>query len=181
MRLVGTLALKQNDSGNFSSDLSALKSKTDGKWDEVHAERTRLGADQVTVVGNYPGGSVAGIGYIGATASSAFTVVKRSMFSQYTFTHELGHNIGLQHSDGYVNSTGAFRTIMAYGSVPRILRYSSSTLTYKSYATGNSSHNSAAILNANGKMTASLVATKITTNPSTDIPISTNPNPSCSN
>lgn len=172
VRLVGTLALTQNETGNWSSDLSALSSKTDGKWDAVHAERTRLGADQVTVVGEFPGSSVAGIGYIKAGSGTAFTVVKRSAFSQYTFSHELGHNVGLQHSDGYVNSSAGFRTIMAYGSVPRILRYSNPSIAYKSSATGSSASNSASILNANGKTTANLVATKVA-DTVTEIPVVT--------
>lgn len=157
VRLVGTLALTQNESSNFSSDLSALKSKTDGKWDSVHSARTRLGADQVTVVGNYSGSSTAGIGYIGSSLSTAFTIVKRSAFSQYTFSHELGHNIGLYHSDGYVNSAGRFRTIMAYGSYTRIRRFSNPRITYNGYRTGDSDQNSAYKLNLRGKTIAALV------------------------
>lgn len=161
VRLVGTLALRQNESTNYSRDLGALKSKTDGKWDEVHAERARLGADQVTVIGNYPGTSVAGIGYVQSSVTTAFTIVKRSAFPNYTFSHELGHNIGLHHEDGYVNSAGKFRTIMAYGSYPRIIRFSNPLLRYQSYVAGTSSHNSASILNVYGKKTAALVATQV--------------------
>src|SRR5690606_18946445 len=47
VRLVGTLEVKQNDRGNFSQDLDLLKGNGDGRWDEVHRERKRLGADQV--------------------------------------------------------------------------------------------------------------------------------------
>jgi hypothetical protein len=147
VRLVGTLELRQNETGAWSSDLSSLKGKYDGRWDEVHLRRTALGADQVSVVGYYSGSSTAGIGYIGSTFSSAFTIVKSSAFSQYTFSHELGHNLGLQHSDGYVNSAGRFRTIIAYGSYPRIRRYSNPNLTYNGYRTGDYSHNEAKIIN----------------------------------
>jgi hypothetical protein len=160
VRLVGIMALRQNES-DFSGDLSLLRSNGDGKWDEVHAERARLGADQVSVVAVYPNNGVAGIGYIKANAASAFTITKVGGFSQFSFTHELGHNVGLQHSDGMVNSSGSFRTIMAYGSVPRILRFSNPKLSYNNYATGDSSHNSAAILNAYGNTTANLVAPKV--------------------
>jgi hypothetical protein len=147
VRLVGTMELRQNETGYWSSDLSYLKGKTDGRWDEIHTRRSTLGADQVSVVGYYSGSSTAGIGYINASYSSAFTIVKSSAFSQYTFSHELGHNLGLQHSDGYVNATGRFRTIIAYGSYPRIRRYSNPNLTYNGYRTGDSSHNEASIVN----------------------------------
>jgi hypothetical protein len=154
VRLAGTLETRQNETGNFSTDLSRLKGKTDGQWDEVHAKRKAIGADQVTLVGVYAGQSTAGIGYIKATASSAFTVVKYTAFTIYTFSHELGHNIGLQHSDGYVNSTARFRTIMAYGSVPRVLRFSNPSLPYLGFKAGSTSQNSSAKLNLYGGTTA---------------------------
>lgn len=158
VRLVGTLEVRQNESSDFSADLTALRSKTDGKWDEVHAERERLGADQVSLIGAYAGNSsVAGIGYVNASAASAFTITKSNQFIQYTFTHELGHNIGLNHSDGLENSSGRFRTIMAYGSYSRIRRFSNPSLAYNGYSTGDSSRNSSRILNANGSRTASLL------------------------
>lgn len=161
VRLVGVMAMSQNESGDFSSDLGKLQGKTDGKWDSVHAERTRLGADQVTLVGSYPNNSVAGIGYIKSSASTAFAIAKVSAFSAYTFTHELGHNIGLQHSDGYVNSSGGFRTVMAYGSYPRIRRFSNPSLTYNGYKTGDSDQNSSSKLNNYGGSTSALLAMKV--------------------
>jgi hypothetical protein len=159
-RLVGMMELKQNES-SYNSDLTALKSKTDGKWDEVHAERARLGADQVTVIGAYAnGGSVYGIGYTNSTAASAFTIVKSAAFGMYTVSHELGHNFGLQHSDGLQSSAGKFRTIIAYGQYPRIRRYSNPSLPYNGFATGDSSHNEASILNKNAAKMSNLVASK---------------------
>ena len=161
VRLVGTKEMTQNDTNNFSSDLSSLRGKSDGRWDSVHAERTRVGADQVTLIGVYSGNGTAGIGYIKAGYSSAFTVVKYSSFGSYSFTHELGHNVGLNHSDGYVNSGGRFRTVMAYGSYPRIRRFSNPSITYNSYRTGDSNQNSASILNSYGGGLAKLVAVRV--------------------
>lgn len=146
VRLVGTIEVKQAETSSFSKDLTALKSTSGGRWDEVHSLRKSLGADQVTMIADYPNSSTAGIGTISATRSTAFTVVKRTTFGQYTFSHELGHNIGLRHEDGYQNSSGRFRTIMAYGSYSRIRRFSNPDQTYGGYRTGTSSHNSVAIL-----------------------------------
>jgi len=158
VRLVGTLALTQNETSNFSGDLAALRSTSDGKWDQVHSERNRLGADQVTLVGAYSSNSSTnGIGYIGATRSSAFSIVRVSSFSQFTPAHELGHNLGLNHSDGLQSTAGRFRTIMAYGSYPRIRRFSNPALRYNGYATGTSSKNSARIVNRNAARVAGLV------------------------
>lgn len=159
VRLVGILKLTQNETSNFSTDLGALRSKTDGKWDAVHAERARLGADQVTLIGGYTANSsVAGIGYINAAAASAFTIVKSTTFGQYTFSHELGHNIGLNHSDGMENTSGRFRTVMAYGTYKRVKRFSNPSLPYNGYATGTSSKDSAKILRSNIGRTANLLA-----------------------
>ncbi len=170
VRLVGVMAVAQNETGNWSSDLSALSSKTDSRWNEVHAERARLGADQVSLVAVYSGSSTAGIGYIKSTASTAFSITKLSAFKNFSFTHELGHNVGLQHSDGYVNSSGSFRTIMAYGTVTRIARFSNPSIPYRGYATGSSSQNSASILNKNGATTAGLLASLVPVT-TTDVPV----------
>lgn len=170
LRLVGTMALTQSEY-SFSSDLSALKSTSDGKWDAVHAERKRVGADLVSLVAYYPNSSTAGIGYVGSTYSSGFSITKTTAFKQYSFTHELGHNIGLNHSDGYQNSSGKFRTIMAYGSYTRISRFSNPSIDYNSYATGTVSNNSAKILNANGAKVANF-STSVT---QSETPINSDP------
>ncbi len=163
VRLVGMMEVRQNETGNWSSDLAYLRKKTDGRWNEVHAERARLGADQVTMVATYPNsGSTQGIGYIKAGASTAFAVVRATSFGSYTFSHELGHNLGLNHSDGYVNSAGRFRTIIAYGSYPRIRRYSNPSVDYKGYRTGTAAKNEASIINANSLRASSLVPKRAT-------------------
>lgn len=159
IRLVGIMALTQTEN-TFSSDLSALKSTSDGKWDTVHAERKRLGADLVSVVAYY-NSSTAGIGYVGSSFSTGFSITKTTAFKQFSFTHELGHNMGLNHSDGYENSSGKFRTVMAYGTYTRIPRFSNPGLDYNSYATGTSSNNSSKILNASAAKVATFSASVI--------------------
>jgi hypothetical protein len=162
VRLVGTMELKRNEYGSWSTDLGYLKGKTDGRWDEVHAKRSSLGADQVTVVAVYPYQSgTKGIGYIRSSLSTAFTIVRNTAFSAYTFSHELGHNIGLNHSDGYVNGSGRFRTIMAYGSYPRIRRYSNPNKPYNGYRTGDSDQNSVSIISSRAYILAGLLIKKI--------------------
>ncbi|HVK61245.1 MAG TPA: zinc-dependent metalloprotease family protein [Bdellovibrionales bacterium] len=158
VELAGTMETKSNESSSMSSDLSALRSKTDSRFNDVHAKRTSVRADQVSLIGSYKGYSTAaGIGYVRASYSNAFTVTKAQYFSQYTFSHELGHNLGLNHSDGYQNSAGRFRTIIAYGSYPRIRRYSNPNMTYNGYRTGTASHNESSILRANATRMASLI------------------------
>lgn len=159
VRLAGTLETKTSETCGWSTDLNALRSKTDSRWNEVHTERARLGADQVTLVGAYNcSNSTAGIGYINAYKSTAFSIVKASAFNMYTFAHELGHNLGLNHSDGYVNTSGRFRTIMAYGSYKRIRRFSNPYRTYNGYRTGTSYDYSVSILNANDSRVSNLLA-----------------------
>jgi peptidyl-Asp metalloendopeptidase len=159
VRLVGTMETRQNETEDFSADLASLRGTTDGLWDEVHAERRRLGADQVSLVGAYNGNTtVAGLAYVGASASSAFSITRTSAFGQYTFSHELGHNIGLRHGDGYENMAGRFRTVMAYGTQPRVRRFSSPVYPYNGYITGTSTQDSAKIINANAARFAGLVA-----------------------
>jgi hypothetical protein len=150
VQLVGTMETKSSESSSISNDLSALRSKTDSRFNDVHSVRTRLGADQVSLVGSYRNYAVAaGIGYVRSSYSNAFTVTKAAYFGQYTFSHELGHNLGLNHEDGYVSSAGRFRTIIAYGNLPRIRRYSNPSLTYNGYRTGDTYHNEMKIINAN--------------------------------
>lgn len=159
IRLVGIMALSQTEN-TFSSDLSALKSTSDGKWDTLHAERKKLGADLVSVVAYY-NSSTAGIGYVGSSFSTGFSITKTTAFKQFSFTHELGHNMGLNHSDGYENSSGKFRTVMAYGTYTRIPRFSNPSLDYNSYATGTTSNNSAKILNASAAKVAGFSASVV--------------------
>ncbi len=157
VRLAGILELKTNETGNYFRDLESLKGTRDGRWDEVHRERDRLGADQVSLVGTYASNrATAGIGYFNSRDASAFTVTQTSAFRQYTFVHELGHNMGLDHSDGFVNSQGRFRTIMAYGSYPRIRRFSNPSIVYNGHRTGDGRHNEAGILNRNAAKLANL-------------------------
>lgn len=159
LRLVGAELTTYTESGSLSTDLSAFSSTSDGKMDEVHARRNALGADMmVLIVGNTAGGAC-GVGYVmtslsSAFASAAFTVTAYPCISpNYTFAHELGHNMGSAHapedganqaslyaySFGYKEPSELFRTVMAYdctNGCPRVLHFSNPSVNYLGAPTG---------------------------------------------
>ena len=123
--------------GAISPDLGLLAGNGDGVLDQVHAIRDAVGADYVSLWGEY-GNQACGIGFLMATESSgfatnAFNVVNTPCATgNYSFGHELGHNMGLRHdpfidpaattidtvsvayAHGYVDIPNRMRTIMAY-------------------------------------------------------------------
>jgi len=79
------------DVEGYSNSLSALRSSTDGKMDDVHALRDEKGADMVALLVDHS--AFCGIAYIGPRVDLMFSVT--SWFcatGTYTFGHELGHN-----------------------------------------------------------------------------------------
>ena len=140
IRLVHTALINYKEiSSSMIADLERLKGKTDGYMDEIHTLRDWYAADIVTLmVGGRPF-------YFSGRAyqlnsendpefnQSAFNIVRFGGGAS-TFSHELGHNMGLAHerssghkgifpySHGYVNqkafkftSSLCFITIMASG------------------------------------------------------------------
>ncbi|MEZ5285602.1 MAG: M12 family metallo-peptidase [Vicinamibacterales bacterium] len=115
-----------------------------------------------TVVASTAGGAC-GVAWLGPSSSYAHGVTARGCFAQYTFTHEVGHNFGNNHSIedpvssspfraysfGYKNCTAGtlFRSVMAYAcsgvNAPRILNLSNPGVAYVGLPTGTAGQNNA--------------------------------------
>ena len=122
------------EADNLVTNLSRLRSSSDAFMDHIHALRDNYHADTVVLMVEN-GNGFCGVAYLMNSpttnfASRAFSVVARTCATgYYTFGHELGHNMGLNHdwyvnsrstpyahSHGYVNddSNAGWRTIMSY-------------------------------------------------------------------
>ncbi len=154
-RLVHAAEVSYAESGDYNTDLTRLRSTTDGFMDEVHGWRNTHKADLVALIEDNLGGAC-GVAYVMTNVSTsfagwAFSVTQDSCVSSYTLAHELGHNMGSQH-DRAEGGTGAypysfghkepgkFRTIMAYPCSPgcsRINHFSNPNVLYQgTWATG---------------------------------------------
>jgi hypothetical protein len=164
IHLAGTVELSYTESGTtsaaLSTDLDRLTGTSDGYMDAVHSLRDTYKADLVSlfVTGyNNPSGAC-GIAWLmsgnsSGFASNAFSVVDRTCaIGYYSFGHEMGHNMGLNHarvdpvgtgaypySYGYKDPGNAFRTVMAYdcpGGCTRIQYFSNPNVSSGGKTTG---------------------------------------------
>jgi peptidyl-Asp metalloendopeptidase len=137
----------------------------DGYLDQVQGLRDTYKADLVSLITETPGSPYCGIAWLmagndPAFAPNAYSVVERQcMTGYYSFGHELGHNMGLNHAHGDPTGPGAysysygykqpadvFRTVMAYccgyptcvpyPGCPRILYFSNPDVSYGGSPTG---------------------------------------------
>ena len=157
LRLVHAEEVAYTESTSFSEDLTRLTNPSEGFIDNVHALRNTYGADMVSLF-RAPG-SLCGIAWLMTTQSNAFEAFAFSVVAvncatgNYTFGHELGHNMGLQHdradaradgvfpfSHGYVDIPHNFRDIMGTQtsciSCVRIQNFSNPTVTFNGFPTG---------------------------------------------
>jgi len=162
LRLVYTAEVNYTESGDLSLDLERLQTDGDGYLDDVHPLRDTYGADLVSLIVEQ--GDSAGIAYKMEDvapwfADWAFSVVVREYaVSNYTFSHEIGHNMGADHDwyvststdpytycHGYVAPDRTWRTIMAYWRecddcaltyCDRIPHYSNPNVLYNGVPTG---------------------------------------------
>lgn len=171
LRLVGAEAVSYTESGDLSIDLSAVTGTLDGQMDSVHTLRNTVGADLVTLVVGSAAGGACGVAWLmenlsSGFATSAFSVTAYECISpNYTFGHELGHNLGSNHapddpvtatplyaySFGYKHPANTFRTVMAYNCAagcPRVLSFSNPAVSYGGAPTGTpGQHNNATSIN----------------------------------
>jgi hypothetical protein len=154
VRLLATLALDRDESGNTSTELNWLR--TDNT---VRSIRNAYGADLVSMLSSTTG---CGSGYVmrspgSGFSESAFQVTKYTCaVGNLTMAHEFGHNLGLEHnpedSSAWPNSgsfpysyahyqNGSYRTIMSYSSpcangCSRRMYYSNPDVNYFDLLTG---------------------------------------------
>ena len=140
----------------------ALESFTDniGIFAGVETVRKRYGADQVTLLRHFVDEGC-GLAWVVTedNADYAYAVVHDGVrsdgyyCSEYTYVHEVGHNLGCAHdrsnasvsgrfdySYGFQNPGQEFRTVMAYscdgGNCPRIAYFSNPDILYNGKPTG---------------------------------------------
>jgi hypothetical protein len=121
LRLVHSEQVNYTESGDFPTDLNWLTSNAG-----VASLRNTYGADLVSMF--VENGQACGYGWIGPSASSAFTVINRGCASgNLSFPHEIGHNFGARHDvfvdasttpyaygHGWVDCAEGWRDVMAY-------------------------------------------------------------------
>ena len=148
----GLFELDIPESGSLETDLGRLRSMTDGFGDAVHAERTRVGADMVTLFRSADNTTTAGIAYVCAqSASGAFGVFEvDGAGTSPVFTHEVGHIIGGGHEeigsfgcDDYSRAKeeagGLWRTVMfsAFSTQSTIPYFSNPSVSVEGTPTGD--------------------------------------------
>jgi peptidyl-Asp metalloendopeptidase len=150
IRLVHTMQVNYTETGNFSAALTDLRSGA-GALSSVPALRDQHGADMVQMLIHPTAPSACGIAFImtsvsTAFAPNAFSVTDTSCVSpNYTFAHELGHNMGARHdwymdsgmtpfsyAHGHVNPAVGqrWRTIMAYPDMCNALGFGCTRVLY---------------------------------------------------
>ena len=170
LRLAAAVEVSYAESGDIAEDLDRVTGTGDGYVDGVHALRNTYYADVVSLITETPGSQYCGVAWLmggndPAFAPYAFSVVELAcMTGYYSFGHEIGHNMGLNHarsdptgtgaysySYGYKNPSNLFRTVMAYNcpaSCPRVLHFSNPNVTYGGNPTGVSQTSASSAYNA---------------------------------
>jgi hypothetical protein len=171
VRLAGTVPVAYAQyQADMNVDLTRLQKPSDGFMDSIHGLRNSYYADLVVLI--VPrANSACGIGYLaGRTGSPSygFSVVAAQCLSYaYTFTHELGHNLGAHHNPEHANGgcsptatscghwvNGIARDVMTYSAAcsqacPVSLQFSSPSIDFlgrPGIRSGTSSRNNAASL-----------------------------------
>lgn len=108
INLVHAGEISYEESGNISTDLTRLRTPGDGFMDDAQSLRTLYGADIVALITSTPT-NTCGLGNLNSnptnySSNAAYSVTIFScVVSNYSLSHEIGHNMGLNH-DWYVNT-----------------------------------------------------------------------------
>jgi len=143
LRLIYSQQMTYTENSDLAQDLYALSNRGNGGTvlstplgNSAASLRDAYGADLVMLVTAPSSPNGCGISWLMATISSGFapygfSVVERSCISpNYTFAHELGHNMGARHdwyidngttphtyAHGYIYTPSRWRTVMAYNNL----------------------------------------------------------------
>jgi len=165
LKLLKTKSAKgyDEDSTSYSQNLYDLQGGV--AFAGLRATRDRRKADLVALIRE--GGEYCGVAFLdepptAATAGDGFSVTSRGPCIPATFTHEVGHNLGLRHDRyvepqapaskynyGFVNTSALIRTIMAYRDRCSDIRLS--CVRIQSFSTPRKTHEGAKIGQAKGR------------------------------
>ena len=174
LQLVYSNMTDYDEKKGWNRALSDLRSKQNGKMDEIHTLRDLYGAHFVHLIVSLPE-TYCGIGYFGPRPDLMFSVSDWTCTTgYYTLAHELGHNAGCHHNrddssydlnyqHGYQDSRQRFRSILAYDcnkGCDRIQRFSNIEYGYDGMPVGNARHDNARQLNQVASEIASYYSTK---------------------
>ncbi len=153
IRIVGRQETSFSETGfNFSAFLTSAQ---DGSISGVHDLRNSTGADLVVMLVDGDD-SLCGLAYLMSTVSSSFAPFGYSVTQtncatgNYTFGHEIGHNMSARHdrandntdgspfnfNHGYLDNVNNFKTIMGTGSNTRIQYFSNPNVLFSGAVTG---------------------------------------------
>ncbi|MES2935986.1 MAG: M12 family metallo-peptidase [Pseudomonadota bacterium] len=200
VRLVHAVEVSYPETGAdpLGAALNCITNTADGCLDNIPTLRNTYGADLVSFWMEN-GGDFCGLGWFMQSVSASFasrgySTVRRSCATgNYSFGHEMGHNMGMMHdvfvesgtlpypyAHGYTapSATNPWRTIMAYNNAcaavnktcTRIQYWSNPTQTFSGVAMGNVSTaddhralNNTASVVANFRQSSSCIASVVTT------------------
>ena len=153
IRVVAKQEISFSESGFSFSEF--LNSAQDGSISGLQALRDTNGADLVVVLVDGDD-SLCGLGYLMTTVASSFAPFGYSVTQtncatgNYSFGHEIGHNMAARHdrandntdgapfdyNHGYVDSSNGFKTIMGTSSDTRISNFSNPNVLFGGAVTG---------------------------------------------
>ncbi len=162
VRLVKARKISYAESDSIATDRVRLQRRGDGFLERAHRDRDKVGADLVQLLVANVDPDRCGSAYVLGDGQGippeheawAFGVTRVDCVSpNYTFGHEIGHNMGLEHARedepeilpafpyayGYRDGSGYFRTIMALFCPtcgPRLLHFSNPKVRVDGRATG---------------------------------------------